>query len=116
MKNLTEYQRKEVNRINQCKLLIHWWNGRKKTLDFSGTVKEYLKAYKVPIKLQNVIKEDIERLVIKVKNNIGSMEVKFITNDYEQAIKHIIFQRLSYLGDKAKFSFNGREYSNNFHR
>ncbi len=116
MKNLKEYQIKEINRINDCNLLIHWWNGGKKTLDFKGTVKEYLRANKIPIKLQNVVNGNSEMLVVKVKNNIGRININFTINDYEQAVKQIIFQRLSYLGDKAKFSFNGREYSNNFHR
>jgi len=47
---------------------------------------------------------------------IGQMTINFKCYEYELAIQQIVFQRLSYMGDKAKFSFNNREFSNNFHR
>lgn len=116
MTKLTDYHKKEIARINDSNLLIHWWNGRTKKIDFSGNVKDYLKQNKVSIKVLNFNDGEHDRLIVKVKHNIGTMTIHFTCNEYELAISQIVFQRLSYMGDKAKFSFNNREFSNNFHR
>lgn len=117
MKTITDYHKKEIKRINESTLLIHWWNCGKKTLDFNGSVSDYLKRNKdISIKLSGYTDGETSRLIVKVKHEIGQMTINFKCYEYELAIQQIVFQRLSYMGDKAKFSFNNREFSNNFHR
>ena len=41
------YIRAENENILKENIIIHWWNFGKKTLDFNGTVQEYLNKNKV---------------------------------------------------------------------
>ena len=46
------YIRAENEKILKEIITIHWWNFGKKTLDFKGTVKEYLNKNKVEIQIK----------------------------------------------------------------
>ena len=41
------FVRTNNEKILKEKIIIHWWNFGKKTLDFKGTVKEYLNKNKL---------------------------------------------------------------------
>ena len=110
---LTEYNKNTIKEVNESNLIIYWWNFGKKTLSFSGTAKEWLNKNKIIIKFSQ---NEYEGLNIKISGNIGRSKFSFTENNYEDAVKQVIMFQLSYMGDKAKFILNNREYSNNFHR
>ena len=111
------FVRTENEKILKENIIIHWWNFGKKTLDFKGTVEEYLNKNKVKLTVKYYQDEEhnFERCLIKVKFSCGQFqEVKFVCHSLEDAIRMIINFNLSYLGDKAKFEFLGRISTINF--
>ena len=104
-------------KILKEKIIIYWWNFGKKTLDFNGTVQEYLKKNKVKISIRYYQDEEhnFERCLITAKFFCGQFkEVKFICNSLEDTIRMIINFNLSYFGDRAQFEFLGRNRTINF--
>ena len=97
-------------------LVIHWFNFRKKTLDFKGTAKEYLQRENIKYTVTELEDKDlnIERLKIKCKFSLGSLNIDFTTNTFEDMVRMCINIRLSYLGDKAIFTFYGRTRTINY--
>ena len=111
------FVRTENEKILKENIIIHWWNFGKKTLDFKGTVKEYLNKNKVKLNLKYYQDEehDFERCLIKVKFSCGNLtEINFVCHNLEDAVRMIININLSYMGDKAKFEFLGRNRTINF--
>ena len=111
------FVRTENEKILKEKIIIHWWNFGKKTLDFNGTVQEYLKKNKVKISIRYYQDEEhnFERCLIKVKFSCGNLtNIKFVCHNLEDAVRMIINFILSYMGDKAKFEFLGRKRTINF--
>ena len=109
--------RTENEKILKEKIIIHWWNFGKKSLDFNGTVREYLDKNKVKISIKYYQDEDhdFERSIISAKFKCEQFqEVKFVCHSLEDAVRMIINFKLSYLGDKAKFEFLGRIRTINF--
>ena len=109
--------RTENEKILKEKIIIHWWNFGTKTLDFNGTVQEYLKKNKVKISIRYYQDEEhnFERCLITVKFSCGQFqEVKFICHSLEGTIRMIINFKLSYMGDRAQFEFLGRKRTINF--
>ena len=111
------FVRTENEKILKEKIIIHWWNFGKKTLDFKGTVKEYLNKNKVKLTVKYYQDEEhnFERCLISAKFKCGQFqEVKFVCHSLEDTIRMIINFNLSYMGDKAKFEFLGRTRTINF--
>ena len=111
------FNKKRVNELLDSDLVIHWWNFRSKTLDFKGTVREYLKKNNVTYTIRAYKDEhrNFETLKIKVKMSIGNLkDLQFTCHDLEDVIRMVINIRLSYLCDKSQFSFNGRTRTINF--
>ena len=109
--------RTENEKILKENIIIHWWNFGKKTLDFKGTVKEYLNKNKVKLTVKYYQDEEhnFERCLISAKFKCGQFqEVKFVCHSLEDTIRMIINFNLSYMGDKAKFEFLGRKRTINF--
>ena len=109
--------RTENEKILKEKIIIHWWNFGKKSLDFNGTVREYLDKNKVKISIRYYQDEEhnFERCLITVKFSCGNLtDIKFVCHNLEDAIRMIININLSYMGDKAKFEFLGRVRTINF--
>ena len=109
--------RTENEKILKENIIIHWWNFGKKTLDFKGTVKEYLNKNKVKISIRYYQDEEhnFERCLITVKFSCGQFqEVKFVCHSLEDAVRMIINFNLSYMGDRAQFEFLGRKRTINF--
>ena len=109
--------RTENEKILKENIIIHWWNFGKKTLDFNGTVQEYLGKNKVKLSIKYYQDEEhnFERCLIKVKFSCGNLtEINFVCHDLEDAVRMIININLSYIGDKAKFEFLGRNRTINF--
>ena len=109
--------RAENENILKENIIIHWWNSGKKTLNFNGTVQEYLDKNKVKISIKYFQDEDhdFERCLIKVKFSCGNLtEINFVCHNLEDAVRMIININLSYMGDKAKFEFLGRKRTINF--
>ena len=98
-------------------LIIHWWNFGKKTLDFKGTVKEYLDKNKVKLSIKYYQDDthNFERCIITAKFYCGQFkDLKFVCHNLEDTIRMIINFNLSYLGDKARFVFLNRTRTINF--
>ena len=111
------FVRTENEKILKEKIIIHWWNFGKKSLDFNGTVKEYLEKNKVKISIRYYQDEEhnFERSIISAKFKRGQFqEVKFVCHSLEDTIRMIINFNLAYMGDKAKFEFLGRIRTINF--
>ena len=109
--------RTENEKILKENITIHWWNFGKKSLDFNGTVQEYLNKNNVKISIKYYQDEDFdfERSIISAKFKFGQFqEVKFVCHSLEDTIRMIINFNLSYMGDKAKFEFLGRIRTINF--
>ena len=104
--------RTENEKILKENIIIHWWNLGKKTLDFKGTVKEYLNKNKVKLTVKYYQDEEhnFERCLISAKFKCGQFqEVKFICHSLEDTIRMLINFNLAYMGDKAQFEFLGRK-------
>ena len=98
-------------------IIIHWWNFGKKTLDFKGTVQEYLDKNKVKISIKYYQDEEhnFERCLITVKFSCGNLtDIKFVCHNLEDAVRMIINFNLAYMGDRAQFEFSGRKRTINF--
>ena len=111
------FVRTENEKILKEKIIIHWWNFRKKTLDFNGTVQEYLNKNKVEIQIKYYQDEEynFERNIIRAKFTCGQFqEVKFICHSLEDVVRMVINFNLAYMGDKAQFEFSGRKRTINF--
>ena len=111
------FVRTENEKILKEKIIIHWWNFGKKTLDFNGTVQEYLGKNKVKISIRYYQDEEhnFERSIISAKFKCGQFqEVKFVCHSLEDTIRMIINFNLSYMGDRAQFEFLGRKRTINF--
>ena len=109
--------RVENENILKENIIIHWWNFGKKTLDFKGTVQEYLNKNKVKLTVKYYKDEEhnFERCLIKVKFSCGNLtEINFVCHNLEDAVRMIININLSYMGDKAKFEFLSRTRTINF--
>ena len=111
------YIRAENEKILKENIIIHWWNFGKKTLDFKGTVKEYLNKNKVEIQIKYYQDEEhnFERSIITAKFKRGQFqEIKFKCHSLEDTVRMIINFNLAYMGDKAQFEFSGRKRTINF--
>ena len=111
------FVRTENEKILNEKIIIHWWNFGKKTLDFNGTVQEYLEKNKVKISIRYYQDEEhnFERNIIRAKFTCGQFqEVKFVCHSLEDVVRMVINFNLAYLGDKAQFEFSGRKRTINF--
>ena len=109
--------RTENEKILKENIIIHWWNFGKKTLDFKGTVKEYLGKNKVKLSIKYYQDEEhnFERCIITVKFSFGNFtDIKFVCHNLEDVVRMIINFNLAYLGDKAQFEFLGRKRTINF--
>ena len=109
--------RTENEKILKENITIHWWNFGKKTLDFKGTVQEYLDKNKVKLTIKYYQDEEhnFERCLIKVKFSCGNLtEINFVCHNLEDAVRIIININLTYMGNKAKFEFLGRKRTINF--
>ena len=87
---------------------IYWWNIGHKTLDFSGTYKEWFEKNKITI--------IVMANHIHFSGEFGSMKFKIrLSKDYEHSFNQIIKLCLMHLGDKAILidGFN-REYKVNW--
>ena len=115
MKNLAV--KTQNKKILKEKIIIHWWNFGKKTLDFNGTVQEYLEKNKVKISIRYYQDEEhnFERNLIRAKFTCGQFqEVKFVCHSLEDVVRMVINFNLAYMGDKAQFEFSGRKRTINF--
>jgi len=114
---MDDYNKKMVDDLFKSTLVIHWWNHRSKTLYYNGTVKEYFTQHKIICKITSIDNGNgsIESLKIKIKFYFGSLnDIQFTTNNLEDAIRMVVNIQLSYLCDKAQFSFNNRTRTINF--
>ena len=109
--------RTENEKILKEKIIIHWWNFGKKSLDFKGTVEEYLNKNKVKLTVKYYQDEEhnFERCLISAKFKCGQFqEVKFVCHSLEDTVRMIINFNLAYMGDRAQFEFLGRKRTINF--
>ena len=109
--------RTENEKILKENLIIHWWNFGKKTLDFNGTIQEYLNKNKVKISIKYYQDEEhnFERNIITAKFICGQFqEIKFKCHSLEDVVRMVINFNLAYMGDKAQFEFSGRKRTINF--
>ena len=113
----TNKNKVENENILKENIIIHWWNFGKKTLDFNGTVQEYLGKNKVKLSIKYYQDEDhnFGRCMITVKFSYGNFtDIKFVCHNLEDVVRMIINFNLAYMGDKAQFEFLGRKRTINF--
>lgn len=110
---MEEYYKKEVERVNDLRLIIYWWNRGRKTLYFDGTVKEFLD--KQDFKVETV-DNGKGSMVSIVTGSLGVGNFSIPNSHYEEAVKLAIMYYHSYIGDKCKIYMGGKEFSINFHR
>ena len=109
--------RVENENILKENIIIHWWNFGKKTLDFNGTIQEYLdkNKVKISIKYYQDKEHNFERCMVTAKLFCGQFqEIKFKGHSLEDTVRMIINFNLAYKGDKAQFEFSGRKRTINF--
>lgn len=113
---MNTYNKDQRQRTMNTYLVIHWFNCGKKTLDFKGTAKEYLQREQIKYTVTPILHKDlnIETLKIRCKFSCGSLNIDFTTNTFEDMVRMCINIRLSYMGDKATFSFYGRTRTINY--
>ena len=101
------YISSENEKILKEIITIHWWNFGKKTLDFNGTIQEYLDKNKVKISIKYFQDKEhnFERSIITAK---------FKCHSLEDTVRMIVNFNLAYMGDKAQFEFLGRKRTINF--
>lgn len=106
---MNKHNKQQIKSILNSNLLIHWWNFDTKSLDFKGTVKEYLDSQKVKYTVKANINNGFETLTFKVKFSVGSLkDISFTTGSFEDLVRMVINVKLTYLGDRARYSFLGR--------
>jgi len=106
---MNKYNKQQIESILNSNLLIHWWNFNTKSLDFSGTVREYLESQKIKYTVKSNIDNGFEMLTFKVKFSVGSLrDISFTTGSFEDLVRMIINTKLTYLGDRARYSLLGR--------
>ena len=108
------YNKKTINDFLNESLVIHWWNFRTKTLDFKGTVKEYLIVHKIKYKVKPVKQEFFETLKFTCEFDCGNLQVKFTSTNMEDMVRMVINIKLSYMGDKSCYELNNRRRTINF--
>lgn len=99
--------RKET-KLLETPITIYWWNFGKKTLDFQGTLKDYLKrkGIKVTYKKYPLYPE---MYTYTFRYDIGGgMVYKYRGNyfGFLGAVKDVICFGLVYMGDKAQVEFD----------
>ena len=103
------YNKEKIKEILNSELTIHWWNFGTKTLSFKGSVKDYLIKEKVKYSIKTEKNEWCEGLKITINYNCGNLNnLRFTTNNLEDAVRMVINIKLSYMGDKSTFIFLDR--------
>ena len=107
---MSNYNKKQIGMCLNSDLTIYWWNFGKKTLDFKGSVNEYLKREGIKYKTNFYVNAELELDLYKIKSKIvlGSMEFSIVSKDIYDFVRMCINIRLTYLGDRACFLFDGR--------
>lgn len=111
---MNAYNKDEKERTMNAELVIHWFNFGKKTLDFRGTAKEYLEREKIKYTVTQREDMGIELLKIRCKFICGNLNMDFTTSNFEDMIRMCINIRLSYMGDRAAFTFLNRTRTINY--
>lgn len=92
-------------------IITYWWNYGKKTMDFQGTYKDYLKAKDIRVKpiTINGVKGYQFSFLDPVRTTL-----KLFNPDYSQSCDEVIKVFLTLMGDKAKLLGYRREYNINW--
>ena len=109
--------RTENKAILNSEITVFWWNFGKKTPSFKGTVNEYLKEANVKLTIKYSKDEQFgyEKCIVYVRFTFGTLQnVNFKCTTMDDAVRMILNIKLSYLGDKSQFTFNGRTRTINF--
>lgn len=103
------HNKREIDRILKSNLIIHWWNFRTKTLEFNGSVKDYLTKENIKYTIKSNNDNGFETLTFKVKFSVGSLkDISFSSGSFEDIVRMVINTKLTYLGDKSRYSLLGR--------
>ena len=83
-------------------ITIYWWNGGTKTLDFRGTVKDYLKKKGGTVRrISHNIQKDIKGYRLKMTLSSARITIDSFDPDYTVSVNNIIRTFLMLLGDKT---------------
>lgn len=91
----------------------YWWNHGQRTKDFEGSIKDCLKAKK--IKYRRFKRKDYPHLECWKFTTTHGVVVKH-TGAFDDGAFDALKLHYAYMGDKAKVSVDGKEFSINFHR
>ena len=69
------FNKEKIKDFENSNLTIYWWNFGRKTLDFKGVVKDYLKRENIKYKISTKKDEhfNFEQLYFKVSMSVGKM-------------------------------------------
>jgi len=97
-------------------ITIHWWNFQTKTLDFKGTVKDYLLKRSITVrKIKHPRDKTVGGYRFKIPLSSSSTTLDIFDSDYISCINEVIKTFLSQLGDKTLYySPYGRSYKINW--
>lgn len=97
-----------INQFLKQGITIYWWNSfAGKTLDFKGTLKDYLQK-------RNIKYTTTKEGNYKFKFTIGRTKVETIASNFDGGAFTVIKLYLTAMGDKATIEMGGRKQKLNW--
>ena len=97
----------------QKNIRIHWWNFNIKTLDFEGTIKDYLEKKDIKVsRISHKTHKEIKGYRFKILSSHVTLDT--FDTDYIQCVDKAIVIFLTLLGDKTIYSAHHRDYKINW--
>ena len=93
--------KKELNQYLETYCELHWWNFRKKTLDFKGSISELLKSKKISYKCIKTEREGVFKITFKNDYGIIFSQKKTLS-EFPFLAKQFIQMELVRMGDKSQ--------------
>ena len=90
-----------------------WWNHGTKTLDFDGSLKDFLKSKRV--KFRRFKRKDYPQMECWKFTTCHNIVLKH-TGNFEDGAFDALKLHYAYMGDKARVVINSKEFSINYHR
>jgi hypothetical protein len=96
-----------INQFLNLEIKIYWWNFGSKTLDFKGTLKDYLQK-------RNIKYRKTKEGNYKFKFTIGRTKVESIESNFDSGAFTAIKLYLTATGDKTTIEMAGRKQKLNW--
>jgi hypothetical protein len=96
------------NEVEDRQIVVHWWNNGRKTLDFRGKYKDFLKEKGIKV----IVGKD--RFTFKASVSSGQITYTTTDADYNRGLNEIIKLFLTIMGDKAVLDTPTRRFCLNW--